>query len=143
MDKKRKSIREVLRDAARELAPKHEKGERAGEPNVTAFARDTKIGQGNAQRILAGDTSVGIDLVEQLAWHYRLEPWQLLVPGFRKEKPPRLEVQPRNERVARLFEAVNNCPPEQLSAVEAMLRAFGSWRSPDDQQLEERRRQAG
>lgn len=45
---------------------------------------------GTAQRILSGETSVGIEILEQLATAFRVTPWQLLVPGLDARNLPGL-----------------------------------------------------
>lgn len=45
---------------------------------------------GTAQRILAGETSLGVDLLAKLAGAFRVQPWQLLVPGIDPDALPEL-----------------------------------------------------
>lgn len=45
---------------------------------------------GTAQRILSGETSLGIDLIEQLAATFGVQPWQLLIEGLDPRSPPLL-----------------------------------------------------
>jgi hypothetical protein len=55
---------------------------RYGEMNQGAFIRDSKIANGNVTRLLAGETSVGIDLLDRLARFFHVQPWVLLVPNI-------------------------------------------------------------
>lgn len=66
--------------AERPLGPREKKG----------YARLISKGlpNGSAQRILDADTSVGIDVVAQVAEALGLKPWQLLVPGLNPADPP-------------------------------------------------------
>lgn len=51
-----------------------------GAENLTRLARETKIGPGSASRIKAQETSVGVDVLEKIADHFKVEPWQLMAP---------------------------------------------------------------
>jgi hypothetical protein len=82
----RTPARKVLSENAKKLAPKHDDGK----PNTTQFGMLTGLKVGGAQRILTGDASVGIDLVDRVAAHYHLDTWQILVPDFDPENPPHL-----------------------------------------------------
>lgn len=72
--------RRVLAKRIRALAPKKPDGS----PNVTALARKLghggKLNVGAAQRILAGDTSVGLDLLDSLAEAVGEHAWRLIQP---------------------------------------------------------------
>lgn len=57
---------------------------------VTAWLIARGISNGNVTRILSGTTSVGLDLLAQLARALRLAPYQLLVPELDPENPVRL-----------------------------------------------------
>ena len=49
---------------------------------------------GTAQRVLAGETSIGLELLAVLAEKLRVEPWQLLVPGLDPRALPSLGKNP-------------------------------------------------
>lgn len=66
---------------------------RSNETGVTRL-RALKIAQGTAQRLLGADTSIGIDLVQELADGLHVAAWQLLVPGLDPAKPQTLSVDP-------------------------------------------------
>ena len=61
-----------------------------GKVNKTAFGRDTGIEIGGAQRVLSGETNVGVDMIDAIARRAALEPWQLLVPDMQPDAPPEL-----------------------------------------------------
>ena len=61
---------------------------RYGKENLTRLAADAKIGPGTATRIKEQKTSVGLDVLEQIAKAFGVEPWQLLVPGMDATNPP-------------------------------------------------------
>jgi hypothetical protein len=61
-------------------------------PNEKGTTRLMQCGltNGSAQRVLTGDTDVGLSVVETIASGLRVEPWQLLVPNFHPERLPQL-----------------------------------------------------
>lgn len=61
-----------------------------GESGVSRLI-EKGISNGNAQRVLAGETSIGADLLTQLARALRVEPWQLCVPNLDPDRLPSLE----------------------------------------------------
>lgn len=61
-----------------------------GQENLNRLARDVKIGPATASRLKAQETSVGIDTIDKLADYFRVEPWQLLLPGFNPDNPQTL-----------------------------------------------------
>lgn len=63
---------------------------RYGEENQTKLAKDVGFGTGTAIRLKAGQTSVGIDIIDRLAQFFGLQPWQLLVPGLKPDALPAL-----------------------------------------------------
>jgi hypothetical protein len=62
-----------------------------GQSGVSRLKR-LGIAQGNAQRVLEGKTSIGLDLLEQLSAIFKVAPWQLLVEGLDVRAPPGLTV---------------------------------------------------
>lgn len=62
----------------------------AGEAGVAKLMR-LGFTNGNASRVLKGETSIGLDLLAAVAEAFKLEPWQLLTPGLDPENPPTLE----------------------------------------------------
>ena len=61
---------------------------RYGKENLTRLAADCRFGPGTATRIKEQKTSVGLDVIEQIAAAFQVEPWQLLVPGMSPSNPP-------------------------------------------------------
>lgn len=51
---------------------------------------DKGFSNGNAQRVLGGETSIGIDLLAQVAAAFGLDAWQLCFPGLDPTNPPRV-----------------------------------------------------
>lgn len=66
----------VLRDNVRRLI-----GLQAGESGVQRLI-DKGFANGTAQRVLGGQTSVGLDVVEKLAAAFDVAPWKLLAPDL-------------------------------------------------------------
>lgn len=75
---------------------------RYGRENLTKFAADCGMSPGNASRIKAAQTSVGIDLLAQIASAFDLDPWMLLVPGLDAAHKPVL--QPVSDEERRLWD---------------------------------------
>jgi hypothetical protein len=73
-----------------------------GKENLTRLAKDCDIGPGTSSRLKAQQTSVGLEVVDKIAEHFHVQPWQLLVPGFDPESHPTL--QPLTERERQLYE---------------------------------------
>lgn len=63
-------------------------GHHWGRENLTRLSRDAGIGPGTASRIKAGETSVGLDVLVDIAEVFGLQPWQLLVDGMDPSDPP-------------------------------------------------------
>lgn len=61
-----------------------------GAENLSRLARECDIGLGTATRIKQQQTSVGLEIVDKLAEHFGLQPWQLIVPGLDPDNPPTL-----------------------------------------------------
>lgn len=59
-----------------------------GRENKSRLAREAKTALGNVQRCLDRSTSVGIDVVAQIAAAFDLMPWQLLFPELDPKNPP-------------------------------------------------------
>jgi hypothetical protein len=75
------AIRKVLWANVRALMVKRYGGE-----NLNRLAREAKIGPGSATRIKECQTNVGLGVLEKLARHFEVEPWQLLAPGLSDEE---------------------------------------------------------
>lgn len=59
-----------------------------GKINVLRFHQKTKLSLGTIQRIKEQETNVGIDVLDQIAQVYDLQPWHLLTPGLDPANPP-------------------------------------------------------
>lgn len=95
------------------LMNKHYGGE-----NLAKLSRDCGIGLGTSARIKKQQTSVGIDILHQIASRFGLAPWQLLVPGFDPENPPTLQPVSSQERMLyeRIMSAAKLIAQESTSA---------------------------
>lgn len=87
------NIKATLRDNVLALL-RHHDGELRG--NESGVSRLVKRGfaLGTAQRVLGGQTSVGLDIVAELAEAFGVQPWQLLTPGLQPGSPPGLTADP-------------------------------------------------
>jgi transcriptional regulator with XRE-family HTH domain len=61
---------------------------RYGKENLTRLAADCHFGPGTATRLKEQRTSVGLDVIDQIAVAFQVDPWQLLVPGMNPSNPP-------------------------------------------------------
>lgn len=52
-----------------------------GNENQNRLARDAHVGVATVARIKAGDSSIGLNVVEKIAAVFGLAPWQLLCPA--------------------------------------------------------------
>lgn len=64
-------------------------GLKKGEAGIQKL-KELGISNGNAQRILGGETNLGLGLLADLAQALHVEPWQLCVPGLDPDRLPRL-----------------------------------------------------
>lgn len=76
-----KSIKKVLWDNVSALMKAH-----YGAENLNRLARDAKLGPATVTRIKEMKTSVGLDVIAKIAIFFKVDPWQLLVPGMGDEK---------------------------------------------------------
>ncbi len=72
-----------------------------GEENLSRLARDCKFALTTSARLKAQETSVGVDIVDKIAKHFHVDPWELLVPTFDPANRPTL--QPLSETERRLY----------------------------------------
>lgn len=77
-----------------------------GKENLTRLAEDAKIGPGTSSRLKAQQTSVGIDVLDALAVAFKVEPWQLMVPGLDAAKPQQLITLDEADLYAKLRDVV-------------------------------------
>lgn len=59
-----------------------------GKVNMSRLARDAKTAIANIQRCLDTTTSVGIDVIAQVASAFDLQPWQIIFPELDPNNPP-------------------------------------------------------
>lgn len=97
--------RKVLWKSVSALMHKH-----YGAENLTRLAKDCKVGPGTASRLKEAQTSVGLEIVDKIARHFHVEPWELLVPGFDPGNRPTL--QPITEQERRMYERLREVAKE-------------------------------
>lgn len=78
--------------------------EHYGKENLTRLAKDCCLGPATITRIKEQKTSVGLEVIEQIAARFHIDPWQLMVPGMDPKSPPVL--QPINDRERKLYESI-------------------------------------
>jgi len=59
-----------------------------GRENLTTLAKKARIGPGTVTRIKEQSTSVGLDVLEQIARVFNVQPWQLLLPELDVDNLP-------------------------------------------------------
>ena len=62
-----------------------------GESGATAALIKLGIANGDATRVLQGETSLGLDKIGQIAAALKVQPWQLCSPGLDPDRLPTLE----------------------------------------------------
>ena len=83
-----KDLPSILRDNVRRILALPE-----GKSGVGVLI-ELGLKNGTAQRVLAGETSIGLELLAVLAEKLRVAPWQLLVPGLDPRALPSLGKNP-------------------------------------------------
>ncbi|WP_137860779.1 helix-turn-helix transcriptional regulator [Variovorax sp. 3P27G3] len=95
-----------------------------GRENLTRLATEAKVGPGTVSRIKAHETSVGLDVVEAIARIFKLEPWQLLVPGLDATSLPTLSTGSAAWPFPSLDRnAVFALPPEKRGKIEGYIES--------------------
>jgi hypothetical protein len=61
-----------------------------GRENLTRLAKDCKFGPATSTRLKEAKTSVGVEVIDKIAKHFDVQPWELLVPGFDPSNRPTL-----------------------------------------------------
>lgn len=92
-----------------------------GRENLTRLAAEAKVGPGTVSRIKAHETSVGIDVVEAIARIFKVEPWQLLVPGLDVADLPAVSIGSAAWPFAASRAAVLALSPEQRGKIEGYI----------------------
>jgi transcriptional regulator with XRE-family HTH domain len=85
--------RKVVWESVAALMKKH-----WGKENLNRLAREAKIGPATAARLKAQKTSVGLEVLDQIAEAFDVATWQLLVPGMNPEAMPVLTPMTQAER---------------------------------------------
>lgn len=62
-----------------------------GGENLTRLGKAVKSPATSA-RLKEQKTSIGVTMLDRLATHFKVEPWQMLVPGFDAKNPPELKM---------------------------------------------------
>ena len=94
-----------------------------GRENLTRLAAEAKVGPGTVSRIKAHETSVGLDVVEAIARIFKVEPWQLLVPGLDVADLPAISIGSSNWPFAIDRSAVLALTPEQRGKIEGYIES--------------------
>lgn len=94
----RKKIKQVLGENAVALSA-HRNPLRPNEKGTTRLMQ-CGLTNGSAQRVLTGETDVGLSVVETIANGLRVEPWQLLVPNFHPDRLPQLAAETTQSSMA-------------------------------------------
>jgi hypothetical protein len=111
----------VIKDNVRRLL-----GLRDGQSGVSMLIK-MGINNGNSTRILEGETSFGLDLLEKLAEKLGVQPWQLCVSGVGPGKLPAIQVDgaltPAASRIVRcLAEMDKDGVDVMLKMADALVR---------------------
>lgn len=94
-----------------------------GKVNLTKFAEQIKSGPGTATRIKEQRTSVGIEILDNIAAEFHLQTWQLLVPAVDLENLPTLDATASGWPIApNDLERLADLPPHARNFVQGYLR---------------------
>jgi transcriptional regulator with XRE-family HTH domain len=120
-------IKAVIRDNVRRLL-----GLDASDKGIAQLMRKTGFKNGTAQRVLQAETSIGVDLLTELARGLGVEPWQLLVRDLDPDNLPTLHPPSTRWPFRQVDqEAVASLSGSQAQAVEAgLLVALASAGAP-------------
>lgn len=77
----KQDIRKIISANVKALLRHEQRADAGWEPGPSALMRKN-FANGTAQRILAGETSYGVEMVDRIAEAFGVEPWQLLVPDL-------------------------------------------------------------
>jgi transcriptional regulator with XRE-family HTH domain len=86
---------------------------RYGVVHIGKFRRDTGIGAATVSRILEATTSIGIDILEKIAFTFKLEPWQLLVPDFDADSLPLVLSDDSDHQLRQVIKAIHAAQEHQ------------------------------
>lgn len=118
----KKSVKQLLGENAVALSA-HRNPLRPNEKGTTRLMQ-CGLTNGSAQRVLGGDTDVGLSVVEKLAGGLHVEPWQLLVPDFHPDRLPQLAAETTQSGMAnQVARWLDETPPGQREEL------FALWNS--------------
>lgn len=106
-----------------------------GGENLNRLAREAKLSPATASRIKAMETSVGIDVLDQLATVFGVEPWQLLHPDLGKSANFSGAASPLAMDLARQLDGLPQGDQQErafMLASQLMLLANGGADSPPE-----------
>ena len=67
------------------------------DPSLDRVVARTGVGRGSVQRIRSGEQGSQLATIEAIAKKFGIEPWQLLVPGLKRDALPRLATSQQEE----------------------------------------------
>jgi transcriptional regulator with XRE-family HTH domain len=113
------TLRQVLRQNVLNLLAE----DRPLKSNESGVQRLVRLGvaNGTAQRILNAEASVGLDVIEQVAYVLRVSPWRLLRP--KNENVAETQDEGRAS-TARLAAQIERLPQEAKQAIQAIVFAL-------------------
>lgn len=107
---------------------------RYGEENLSRLARDCSFGPGTPSRIKEQATEVRLQTIEAIANRFGFDAWQLLVPGFDPEDPPRLassRLPSDEEELLRLYRGLDeDTKPALMNRAAALEEAVAKSKTP-------------
>ena len=118
-------IRKVLAENVRRLIA-HDQRQPPETKLLRALMKKAKISMGSAERILAGKTSIGVALLDRVARKFKLQAYQLLIPGLDPESPQWVPVTPEQKKQARAVKlALDSLGEEVGDEIEASSAGSG------------------
>lgn len=83
----RPDIKKVILESALSLMRQHYGDD---EKSMTRLMVECGYGAATGTRLRQAETNVGVELIDKMAAKFKLQAWQLLVPGFDAANPPQL-----------------------------------------------------
>lgn len=84
-----------------------------GRENLNRLARETKIGPGTAARIKGMNQDANLKTVDKIAWFFKLQSWQLLLPGLDPTNVPVFAMTEHERSLYRKLKRVQEALQEQ------------------------------
>ncbi len=95
-----------------------------GQSGVSRLVKHGGLAQGTSQRVLDEESHLLLDTLDSLAKGFRLEAWQLLVPGMDPSRPPMLSAPGSTGIFSReLMERFGKLSADEMRRVENLVRA--------------------